>query len=247
MRTLLLDIETAPHMAAVWGLWQQNVGISQIIKPGYTLCWSAKWYGEREIMFDSIRSGHARMIRRIYRLINEADAIAHYNGRKFDIPTLNKEFLLLGLKPPAPAKQIDLLTTARSQFRLASNKLDFVAQALGLGQKVHHKGFDLWLECMAKDPAAWKVMERYNKQDVLLLEKVYERLLPWIKSHPNVVLYHGTEDDTPKCPRCASERLQRRGYAYTQTRKYARLQCMDCGGWTRMVMKEPGHIVNVAA
>ncbi len=44
---------------------------------------------------------------------------------------------------------------------------------------------------MNKDPAAWKVMEKYNKQDVLLLEKVYDRLLPWIKSHPNHHLFNG--------------------------------------------------------
>ena len=244
MRTLLLDIETAPHMAAVWGLWQQNVGISQVIKPGYTLCWAAKWHGEREVLFDSICSGHVRMIRRIHRLMNEADAIVHYNGKKFDIPTLNKEFLLMGLAPTAPAKQIDLLTTARSQFRLASNKLDFVAQALGLGKKLHHKGFGLWLECMAKQPAAWKVMERYNKQDVVLLERVYDRLLPWVKGHPNVALY---EDEVePCCPKCASQRLQRRGYLFTNTRKYARLQCRDCGSWMRMVLNEPG-VVRLAA
>lgn len=237
MKTLLIDIETAPHLAAVWGLWQQNVGISQIIKPGYTMCWSAKWHGEKEVFFDSILSGHNRMIRRIYKLINEADVVAHYNGRKFDIPILNKEFLLLGLAPPAPYKQVDLLTTARGQFKLASNKLDFVAQSLGLGKKIHHKGFELWLECMAKDPLAWQTMEKYNKQDVILLEKVYDRLLPWIKTHPNAAVYLGNE---MCCPRCASVKIQRRGIHVSTTRRYARYQCKGCGGWFTATLAEFG-------
>ena len=225
----MLDIETAPHMAAIWGLYDQNVAINQIIKPGYTLCWSAKWYQDKTIHFDSILSGHKRMIHGIYKLLEESDAVCHYNGTKFDIPTLNKEFLLLGLKPPSPSAQIDLLKTARSRFKLASNKLDYVAQQLGLGKKVEHKGFDLWLECMAKKPDAWATMEKYNKQDVILLEKVYERLLPWIKHHPNLSVYQGGEC----CPKCASTKSQARGWAVTQAERYQRFQCLDCGTWFR--------------
>jgi len=229
MKILMLDIETAPHMAAVWGLWQQNVAINQIIKPGYTLCWAAKWRGEKKIHFDSIQSGHRKMIRGVHALLEESDAVCHYNGTKFDIPTLNKEFLLLDLKPPSPSAQIDLLRVARSRFRLASNKLDFVAQQLGLGQKTQHKGFDLWLECMAKNPESWRVMEKYNKNDVVLLEKVYDRLLPWIKHHPNRSVHDGMEC----CPSCGSESYQARGYSLTQGGRYQRLQCTSCGAWYR--------------
>lgn len=235
MKILLLDIETAPHMAAVWGLWQQNVSITQLIKPGYTLCWAAKWYGNKEVEFDSIKqSSPKRMVRRIHRLLNEADAVVHYNGTKFDIPTLNKEFLLQGLNPPAPYKQIDLLKTARSRMRLASNKLDFLAQALGLGQKTKHKGFELWLECMARNPDAWETMRKYNINDVVLLEKVYERLLPWIKGHPNISLHTGDM----VCPHCGSAKYQNRGSAITAAGKYARMQCSGCGTWFRGNLNE---------
>jgi DNA polymerase elongation subunit (family B) len=234
VRILMLDIETAPHLAAVWGLYDQNVAINQIIKPGYTLCWAAKWYGEKKVMFSSILDGHRTMIRGAHKLLTECDAVCHYNGTKFDIPTLNKEFLLLDLAPPAPYKQIDLLSTARRQFRLASNKLDYVAQQLGLGSKVKHKGFDLWLECMAKQPEAWRVMKRYNKGDVTLLEGVYERLLPWIKAHPNVGVYTGVRC----CPKCGSGKAQARGKAVAQMKVYKRLQCIDCGTWYREPVAE---------
>ena len=52
MKILLLDIESSPNTAHVWGLWQQNVGIKQIMESSYVLCWAAKWLDDKEIMFD---------------------------------------------------------------------------------------------------------------------------------------------------------------------------------------------------
>jgi len=112
IKILLLDIETAPNLVHVWALWQQNVSIKQIIDAGYVLCWSAKWYGEEKIYFDSIHQSDPKsMLVKIHQMLDECDAVIHYNGAKFDIPTLNKEFLLYKMKPPAPYKQIDLLRT----------------------------------------------------------------------------------------------------------------------------------------
>lgn len=232
IKVLLLDIETAPNLVHVWGLWQQNVAINQIISSGYVLCWSAKWLGEKEVFFDSTyQSRSKKMIVGIHKLMDEADAIVHYNGTKFDIPTLNKEFLLRGLNPPSPSKEIDLLKTARGRFRFSSNKLDFIAQQLGLGKKTPHIGHQLWIDCMAKIPEAWATMEKYNKNDVVLLEKVYHKLLPWIKNHPNVNAFNGV--DGVACPNCGSDKAQSRGYAVTTTLMYRRLHCKSCGNWFR--------------
>jgi predicted RNA-binding Zn-ribbon protein involved in translation (DUF1610 family) len=226
-----LDIETAPNLVHVWGLWNQNIGVPQILDSGYVLCWSAKWLGKEEVYFSSIHQTTAKkMLKGIHKLLEEADAVVHYNGTKFDIPTLNKEFLLHGMLPPASYKQIDLLRTARSQFKFVSNKLDYVAKTLGLGQKIKHRGHELWIKCMAKDEEAWREMEQYNIQDVLLLEKVYFKLLPWIKNHPN----HGVHDDEDHvCPNCGSHKVQFRGHAVTAAGKYQRFQCQDCGTWGR--------------
>lgn len=248
MKILLLDIETAPNVAHVWGLWQQNVGLNQIIDSGYVMCWAAKWYGEDEVMFDSVQQSKPKsMLRRIYKLLEDAEAVIHYNGTKFDIPTLNKEFLLYGMTPPAPYKQIDLLRTARSQFRFPSNKLDYIAKTLGLGGKVQHSGHELWIQCMARNGEAWEQMEAYNKQDVVLLEKVYDRLKPWIKGHAN----HGVYEDGLCCPNCSSIKYQRRGYAMTNAYKYQRFQCKDCGAWFRAsktdTAGEPKRFVGIAA
>ena len=84
------------------------------------------------------------MLEGIHSLLDEADAVCHYNGTKFDMPTLNKEFLVHRMTPPPPMKQIDLLRVVKSQFRFPSNKLDYVAQRLGLGKKKDHEGHTLW-------------------------------------------------------------------------------------------------------
>jgi DNA polymerase elongation subunit (family B) len=230
-KLLLLDIETAPHKVYAWGLYDQNIAINQIVEPGYTLCWSAKWLGKREILFESLHiSSKLKMIKAIHALMDEANGIIHYNGSRFDIPTLQQEFVQLGLHPPSPALQIDLYQTCKHRFRFASNKLDYVAGELQLGHKVAHKGMELWDKCMKDDPAAWKVMERYNKQDVRLLERVYTKMLPWIKQHPN---YGAFDPDKRVCTNCGGFRLRSLGLRFATSRCYRRFQCMDCGTWSR--------------
>lgn len=233
MKILLLDIETAPNTMFTWGMFNQNISLNQIVQPGYTLCWAAKWLGREEVMFNSIHAtNNTQMVAEMWSLLNEADAVIHYNGTRFDIPTLNKEFLLLGMRPPEPYKQIDLLHTVRRKFRLTSNKLDYVVQQLGLGAKVEHKGMELWKDCMAGDDEAWYTMEEYNKRDVTLLEDLYRYLLPWIEKHPNYGLYVKT--DRPVCPHCGSSHLHSRGTQHnTYTQSYKRFQCNDCGTWVR--------------
>jgi predicted RNA-binding Zn-ribbon protein involved in translation (DUF1610 family) len=229
MKILLLDIETSPMTVYSWGLWNQNIAIKNIIDSGKMLCWAAKWVGEEDVMFSSFLTGHKKMLKKIHKLLDQADAVVHYNGSRFDIPTLNKEFLLEGMTPPSPYQQIDLLKTARQQFRFPSNKLDYVGQALKVGKKEGHEGFELWVKCMNKDAEAWKKMESYNKQDVVLLEQVYHKFLPWIKNHPNRAL---VKNEGMTCPTCGGHDMIRRGYNLTKTGKYQRYQCNGCGTWS---------------
>ena len=236
-KILHLDIETSPNQVYTWGLWKQNIGLSQIINTGSTLCWAAKWHGEKNVHSASVHyDGRKKMLTKVHDLLDEADIVVHYNGENFDIPTLNKEFVLDKMTPPATYRQVDLLKTCKSQFRFVSNKLDFVAQALGLGAKVKHKGMDLWRDCMDGDDMAWEVMTEYNKQDVILLEKLYVELLPWIKNHPNVALFE--DGTTMRCRTCASTNLHRRGFQFTNASKFQRFRCMDCGSWMRGRLNE---------
>jgi hypothetical protein len=230
-------VETAPNVAHVWGLWNQNINIQRLITPGYILSWAASFQGSDEIQFMSIQDGRREMLEEVRGLMDEADAVVHYNGTRFDIPTLNKEFVLFDMPPPAPYHQIDLYRTVRAQFRFPSNKLEYVAGALGLGGKIKHRGYQLWIDCMEGKEDAWLEMEEYNIQDVELLEQLYDRILPWIKNHPNVGLYN-EDGSSLVCPHCGGNRYQQRGSYYTQTRKYKRFQCQSdgCYKWFRSVI-----------
>lgn len=230
MKILFLDIETAPNKAYVWGFFDQNISANQLEASSYILCWAAKWADNPRVHFDSVQKDTRRqMLRGVHKLLDEADVVIHYNGTKFDIPTLNKEFIKHGFPPPSPYKQLDLYLVARRAFRFESNKMDYVSAALKIGRKVKHEGFELWTKCMKGDAKAWKKMGHYNRGDVTLLEKLYKRLQPWIERHPN----HSAFMDKLACPKCGSEKTQRRGDQVALTRTYRRYQCLTCGGWFR--------------
>ena len=228
MKLLLLDIETSPNIVHSWGLFNQFIGINQIVESGSTICWAAKWVGDKKVVYSGRDTdSHKSMLKKIHALLSEADAVITYNGNKFDLPTLNKEFIKVGLAPPSPYKRIDLLAVARRQFRFTSNKLDYVAQFLGLGAKTRHKGHELWVGCMQGNASDWKVMQRYNKQDVVLLERVYNKMLPWIQRHANWSVFK----NECVCPNCGSKHFQKRGFYHSQAGTYQRYQCQSCSTW----------------
>jgi uncharacterized protein YprB with RNaseH-like and TPR domain len=186
-RILVIDIETMANLAWVWGNWQQNIYPKQIVKHKRTICFAAKWVGGRKTYFFSeFHHGHEEMTKAAWRLLNEADMVVSYNGKRFDIKHLNTEFKLLGLEPPAHFQHVDLLQVTKREFSFGSNKLEAVAQRLGIGRKEEHEGFGLWLKCEAGNKSAWKRMRAYNRKDVLLTEELFLEYQPWITSRgPN--------------------------------------------------------------
>lgn len=237
-RILSIDIETSPVVAHTWGLFKQTVAISQIIEHPRTICFAAKFMGERKTHFYSeFEHGPDVMFHAAHALLDESDVVMHYNGDGFDLPRLNSEFLIAGLGPPAPYQSIDLLKVMRKNFGFPSNKLAYITERLGLEGKVKHEGHSLWLRCLAGDPKAWAIMKRYNRQDVKLLEDLYEKLRPWIKNHPHYGLYTGDPDC---CPNCGGADLERRGYALTGMGRFQRHRCRGCGTWSRSSRREFG-------
>lgn len=229
MKILEIDIETAPTIGYLWGLFNQNVAIDQIVEPGYTLCFAYKWQHEQHIGFHSLwDDGEKRMAKAAWALLNEADAVVHYNGKKFDMPTLNRDFVRLGIEPPTSYHEIDLYQAVRRRFRFASNKLDFVCEQLGLGNKTKHKGMALWRDVMGGDERAQRKMRKYNIQDVRLLERLYYRIQPWIPNHPNRGLYVDNPRK-PVCRSCGGTHIKLNGLETRFVQKYQRYRCLDCG------------------
>ena len=237
MKLLHLDIETKATIVSSWSLWNVNININQIIKHGTVICWAAKWHGDKDknIIFDSEwQSSHKKMIKHMWNLLDEADAICTYNGQAFDSKELNRQFLLENLPPPSPYKHIDLHRVIKRNFRFVSHKLDNVSQELGIGSKVKHSGMHLWNDVENKDEKALKIMQKYNEQDTLLLEKLYNRLLPWLGGFIN----HNSFASMMVCPTCGSSNLHKRGFQRTNTQTYQRWRCMSCHAWCRSSKSE---------
>lgn len=237
MKTLALDIEVSPAVCYTWGLFDQRINIDQIVEPPRMMCFSARWVGQDQCMFFSeFHHGRAEMVRKAHELLSECDVLMTFNGKTFDHKHLQREFLLAGLSPPIPYQHIDLYVVIRRQFRFLSNKLDNLLKELGLEGKVKHSGFTLWKRCLAGDPLAWEEMKLYSMRDSDALIEAYNRLLPWIPSHPNKALI----DEAGKCSRCGSVNMISRGYAYTVQSKFVNYQCLDCGGWMRETRRAAG-------
>lgn len=237
-KILVFDIETAPALGDVWGLWQNNVGLSQLRKSGFIMSWSAKWLGEKKVYYaDCSKNGEADemdMLLKLVDLLDQADMIIAHNGDRFDMGWVRGRMLYYGIPPFGPVKQIDTLKVAKRHFRLISNKLEYIAKLLGCDEKLKHKNFaghELWAECIKGNKKAWKEMKTYNKQDVVTLEQVYYKLRPFMTNHPNVGLYGVGKQIA--CPLCGSNHVHKRGFAYTGVSVFQRYRCNDCGGWSR--------------
>lgn len=230
MKILFLDIETAPTTASIWKIWQENIGLKQIQHDGHIICWAAKWYGEGQMMYDSIyQSSPKDMLRRMHRLMDKADVVVHFYGTRFDVPTLNAEFVKNGMLPPSPFKQVDLKKVCKDNFKLISYKLEYVVKYFGVGRKID-TDYTLWEGCLKNDPKSWVKMEKYNKHDTALLEGLYKKLRPWIKNHPNHGAHTGKLDT---CPTCGGKHLQRRGTRVVRLLRYPQFACQTCGTWFR--------------
>lgn len=221
MKILFLDIETSPNIAYIWDMYEQNA--LSFVKERELISYAYKWQGGKVKSVCLGDCEETELVKGLHELFDQADIIIAQNGDNFDIKMANAFFIKQGLTPPSPYKTIDTLKIARSKFRFNSNKLNDLGQYLGLGEKIDTGGFKLWLRCLKGDKKAWKLMKKYNEQDVLLLEKVYQKISPWANTPFKEV--------GMSCINCGSSHLQRRGWSITQVFMSQRYQCQDCGKW----------------
>lgn len=242
LKVLLLDIETAPMLGYVWGLWENNVSLNQVKADWHVLSWSAKWLGDSpdKVMYMDQRSekhieDDSKILKGIWKLMNEADVIIGQNSKRFDIKKLNARFILNGITKPSSFRQIDTMELAKKHFAFTSNKLEYMTDKLCTKYKKlkHSKfsGFELWRQCMAGNLAAWKEMEKYNKYDVLSLEELYNKLAPWNDNSINVNINH--DETHHSCPSCNGTEFTKNGFKYTNTGKFQRYSCVSCGHESR--------------
>lgn len=233
-KVLILDIETAPIVSYTWGLWDQNVALNQIVEDWSILSWSAKWLGSDQVLYEDTRNeknprNDKKILKNIWKLLDEADVVIGQNSKSFDIKKLNARFILNGMQPPSSFRQIDTMRLAKKHFAFTSNKLEYLTKNLCTQNKKssHAKfgGFELWKQCLAGNLEAWNEMQSYNITDILSTEELYHKLQPWDKAL-NFNVYHS--DLHFQCT-CGSIEFKKHGHVFTNNGKYTRFICKDCG------------------
>lgn len=235
-KILVFDIETSPSISYTFGRFNYNIRYDQVEQEPMLLTWSAKWLYNTEVMSDKItkeevlNADDKRIVTSLWELMNKADIVIAHFGDNFDIPMLNTRALLNNLPPYNAVRSIDTKKIASSTFKFPSNKLDALAKYFGIPGKIHTE-FELWINCLKGKEEAIEEMRVYNVQDVEVLEAVYLKLRPYMKSHPNISVY--LESEVQTCSVCGSNHVEDTGtYQYTNTGKFPIYRC-KCGALSR--------------
>jgi hypothetical protein len=229
-KILYIDIETSPSLVYTFQFWNVNISPDKIVKPGGMMCFAYSW-DDGETQF--VRGSSRAMAKKVYQLLDQADVVVTYNGNKFDIPHLQRHLTLNGYTSPSPFVSVDLFAVVKREQRgvWPSLRLGYLAQELDLRGKLQNDGFQLWIDCMAGDKAAWEQMRDYNLRDVDLLKEMFPLLRHKVRNLPSASLYMDTDERV--CPNCGSTSFQSRGIQRNKTRAYRRFLCNECRSWFR--------------
>jgi uncharacterized protein YprB with RNaseH-like and TPR domain len=229
-KILFLDIETAPIEARIWSRFDLSVGINQMTRDWFILSFAAKFRGEDTIYYLDQRysepiEDESMILVAIHDLMSKADIIVAHNGKKFDFKRLRARFAKFKMAPMGIKRYMDTMIMAKKEFHLTSYALEFVAAFFGIQGKFKSRKFigqELWNACLDKVKEAWEEMELYNKQDVVVLEEVFEALLPYDRTL-NLTPY--LEENT--CT-CGSTEFKRHDYFVAQVSKIVIYKCVSC-------------------
>lgn len=241
IKRLFFDIETSPNIGLFWTAgYKQTIGHDNIIKERAIICICYKWAGEKEVysLTWDAKQNDKSMLEKFIIIANEADELVGHNGDKYDLAWVRTRCLYHNISLFPNYITTDTLKQARSKFRFNSNKLDYIAKFLGLGEKIH-TGFDLWKSIVLdKDRDAMDKMVEYCKGDVELLEKIHDKLA----SHFPSKIHCG--DDKTTCPECGANH-----WSYTKSRTSAlgtirvQMQCKECNRYHTVSKRTYDNIV----
>lgn len=178
-RILFWDVETSPNLGYTWGRWEQNV--IEFVEESRLLSIAWKWEGEKEIhCLTTADMSEKALCKAFSHILDEAHMSIAHNGNAFDVKKFNARLIYNRLKRSGPLLTLDTKSEAKKYFMFNSNSLNDLGKFLKVGAKYKHSGFELWLRCMKGEKKAYKEMAKYNKKDVVLLEKVYKRMKPFM-------------------------------------------------------------------
>lgn len=231
LRRLFFDIETSPNVVLSWRVgYKIAINYDNLLKERAIICIGYKWGHEKSahvLAWDKKQSDKA-MLAEFIPILAKADEAVGHNVDRFDLPWVKTRCVFHGLPPLPPVKTADTLQWARRQMLFNSNRLDYIASYLGLGAKIKTE-FNLWKAILLDDDrAALERMKRYCAQDVVLLEKVWEKLSVIVPAKTHAGVCEGHENWS--CAGCASEDVKKtRRYVTARGVTQHQMHCNDCG------------------
>ena len=193
-KVLIYDIETSYNIVKSWRVgYNLNINPGDIIKERAIICVSYKWLGEEEIYslaWDKNQDDRF-LLEQFIEVLNEADLIVAHNGDRYDLKFIKTRAIFHGLSMYLNYPQFDTLKVAKKKFMFNSNKLDYIADFLGYGNKIKTE-MKLWDDIIFNScPEAMKKMIEYCNKDVKLLEEIYIIFKDWEKNKQHVGVLAG--------------------------------------------------------
>lgn len=232
---LIFDIEVSPNIGFFWNVGNKiSVGYDNIIEERKIICICYKWEGKKTIY--SLRwdknKCDKKMIAEFIKIASKADELCGHNGDRFDIVWIRTRALMHGLNFTTNIVSVDTLKEARKSFRFNSNRLDYIGKIL-VSDKKDSTDFGMWRDIvLTNNKRQLDKMVKYCKKDVLLLEKVLQKLKPFIKPKSSIAL------TKKECPECGSESFYSVGVRRTAAgTAYVRGNCGDCGKYYKIPLK----------
>lgn len=235
VKRLFWDIETSPNVVLSFNCgYKQTIRPHQVVKERAIICICYKWEGEKKIHSLSWDEGNdEELLNNFAEVVEEADELVAHNGDWFDLRWFNGRCLINGVEPVPLVKTVDTLKIAKKHFYLNSNGLDYIAKLLfGNGHGKTKTDFSLWADiALDNDKKALNKMVRYCKNDVKILERVWQKLRGYdVPATHAAVNASGDVRDRWMCAHCGSDSVKK-----SKTRVTAKgmvqhqMKCNDCG------------------
>jgi hypothetical protein len=234
-KRLFYDIETSYTKGIFWSPGPgQTILPQQILEYPKIICISYKWEGEKTVYnldWNLTKQCDKLLLQKFVKIIDQADEIVGHNGDNFDLKWIRTRAVFHNIEMKNFYNSIDTLKLCRSYLNLPSNKLGEVAKYYSLSAKGDPGGLQTWIDIVEKkDRKALKRMIDYCNQDVVVLEKVFNKLKPYVKHNSNYATLEGKEKHN--CPECGNSDIRlTKTYTTAAGTIKRQLRCKDpkCG------------------
>lgn len=232
----LWDLETSGAVVSTWNLYPDSIPHQNILQDWYIICGAWKFLGKKPTKAVSVLQDPERfatdhrddyhVVKTLRDVLENVDILVGHNGDRFDLRMFNARLIYHKLPPLPKIITIDTLKEAKKVAKFTSNRLDYLGDFLGSGGK-QNTSPGLWLRAQSGDKGAIREMVKYNKTDVEILEELYLRLRPYMKTHPNL-----SPPEERSCPRCGSTHtIVNKIRTRASGSRYRTYQCRSCGGY----------------